>query len=88
MDFKFSGDWGEENKATATQWIKEKLTELQGEAPEDLFLEYILVMIGNGKSMEEISNELKDFVGEDEARYIYIESFWNLHSILFTSEKI
>ena len=68
MDFAYRGDWGDQNKAKTTAWIKEKLTEIQGDAPEDLFIEYVLVMVGNGKTMSEISNELKDFVGEDESR--------------------
>lgn len=49
--------------------MRNKLTEMQGEPPEDLFLEYIVIMIGNGKKMSEISMELKDFFGEAEAQH-------------------
>lgn len=67
LDFSFQGEYTGIDKTKITSWIKDKLTALQGEEPEDLFLEYVNVMIFNKKTMNEISNELKDFVGEDEA---------------------
>lgn len=68
MNFSYKGDWNENYKRAATGWIREQLTILQSEPPEDLFLDYIIVMIGNEKSMTEIAHELKDFFGEDESR--------------------
>ncbi len=68
MNYIFAGNWNEEVKGTICSWIKEKLTKMMPEPPEDLFLEYILIMIGNGKNMDEISHELRDFFGDEEAK--------------------
>ena len=70
MEYSFAGEWNEKNKLASAKWIREKLTEIQGTAPEDLFLEYINTMIGNKKTMQEIAKELADFFGEEESRYI------------------
>ena len=68
LNYSFTGDWNGETKESVGKWVKEKLTVIQdGEAPEDLFLEYIIVMIGNGKRMQELSHELQDFIGEESA---------------------
>jgi hypothetical protein len=63
----FTGEWDDVAKSTISTWIVNKLTDLQGEAPEDLFVDYVIVMIGNGKGRTEISDELKEFLGEEEA---------------------
>ena len=68
LNYSFTGDWDGATKESVGKWVKEKLTVVQdGEAPEDLFLEYIIVMIGNGKKMQELSHELQDFIGEKSA---------------------
>lgn len=67
MDYKFDGSL-DECKPLINKWTRDKLLEMQGEAPEDLFIDYIVVMIGNKKSMQELTDELKDFFGEEEAR--------------------
>ena len=66
--YSFTGEWNSATKDAVGKWVKQKLTVVQdGEAPEDLFLEYIIVMIGNGKRMQELSHELQDFIGEKKA---------------------
>ena len=68
LNYSFTGDWTGSTKESVSKWVKQKLTIVQdGEAPEDLFLEYIIVMIGNGKRMQELSHELQDFIGEKSA---------------------
>ena len=68
LNYSFTGEWNAATKIVVGNWVKQKLTVVQdGEAPEDLFLEYIIVMIGNGKRMQELSHELQDFIGEDKA---------------------
>lgn len=68
LNYSFTGDWDAATKESVGKWVKEKLTVVQdGEPPEDLFLEYIIVMIGNGKKMQELSHELQDFIGEKSA---------------------
>ena len=68
LNYSFLGEWSTSTKDLVGKWVKQKLTLVQdGEAPEDLFLEYIIVMIGNGKKMQELSHELQDFIGEQKA---------------------
>ena len=68
LNYSFLGEWSASTKDLVGKWVKQKLTLVQdGEAPEDLFLEYIIVMIGNGKKMQELSHELQDFIGEQKA---------------------
>jgi hypothetical protein len=68
LNYSFLGEWSSSTKDLVGKWVKQKLTLVQdGEAPEDLFLEYIIVMIGNGKKMQELSHELQDFIGEQKA---------------------
>jgi hypothetical protein len=68
LNYSFLGEWSAPTKDLVGKWVKQKLTLVQdGEAPEDLFLEYIIVMIGNGKKMQELSHELQDFIGEQKA---------------------
>lgn len=68
LNYSFLGEWSVSTKDVVGKWVKQKLTLVQdGEAPEDLFLEYIIVMIGNGKKMQELSHELQDFIGEQKA---------------------
>lgn len=68
LNYSFTGEWNAATKIIVGNWVKQKLTVVQdGEAPEDLFLEYIIVMIGNGKRMQELSHELQDFIGEEKA---------------------
>ena len=68
LNYSFTGEWNGATKDSVGKWVKQKLTVVQdGEAPEDLFLEYIIVMIGNGKRMQELSHELQDFIGEKKA---------------------
>jgi hypothetical protein len=52
LDFSFLGDYTGSDKTKIPLWIRDKLTTLQGEEPEDLFLEYVNVMIFNKKNNE------------------------------------
>ena len=85
MEYSFTGEWNEKNKLSSAKWIREKLTEIQGVAPEDLFLEYINTMIGNKKTMQEIAKELADFFGEEESRLIVLCYACMLKLILYGS---
>ena len=63
--YVFDAPFGETLKSTIGQWIKAELTKLQGDEPEDLFLEYILMMIEHKKTMGEIGKELAELIGEE-----------------------
>lgn len=63
MDFFNDRDLTEDEKEDLSKWMKEKLTEAMGEC-DDVFLQYMMVMVQNGKTMQEISTDLEAFVGE------------------------
>lgn len=65
FSYAFQGDWAVA-EATVTAAVKEMLRGIQGEEPDTLLLEYVLVMVGNKKTIEEISKELNDFLSENE----------------------
>jgi hypothetical protein len=71
LSYAFTGTWNNSIKDLVREWVKVKLTVVQDDgtvdAPEDLFLEYIIVMISNGKQMQELSQQLRDFIGEENA---------------------
>lgn len=63
--YAFQGDWTTA-EAAVTGAVKDMLLGIQGEEPDSLLLEYVLVMVGNKKTIEEISKELNDFLSEKE----------------------
>mmetsp|Transcript_17958 Transcript_17958/g.17279 ORF Transcript_17958/g.17279 Transcript_17958/m.17279 type:complete len:549 (-) Transcript_17958:1375-3021(-) len=71
LSYAFTETWTNSIKDLVREWVKVKLTVVQDDgtvdAPEDLFLEYIIVMISNGKQMQELSQQLRDFIGEKNA---------------------
>lgn len=63
MDYFYSKPFTDVQKRDVTNFIKSKLTEITGDCDE-VFLEYVMVMISNGKTMAQISSELVAFVGD------------------------
>jgi hypothetical protein len=63
MDYQNDRDLTEQEKSHISSWLKESLLEYTDEC-DDVFLEYVLVMVLNGKSMSEISSDLEAFIGE------------------------
>jgi hypothetical protein len=63
MDYSNGRDLTENEKSQISSWLKEALLEYMDEC-DDVFLEYVMVMILNGKSMSEISADLEAFIGE------------------------
>jgi len=66
MDSFLSKSLFDSNKDVVNEWIKEILLKNTGESDE-MLLEYIIVMISNGKSSEEIGVDLDALVGESSA---------------------
>ncbi len=63
MNFSNTKPLGDLQKDSIKLYVKNSLIEIMGEC-DDVVLEYVMVMIINGKTMEQISNELETFVGE------------------------
>lgn len=63
MEAVLSKSLFDSNKDTVKEWIKAILLEHTGEVDE-MLLEYIVVMISNGKSAHEIAVDLDALVGD------------------------
>lgn len=63
MDYHIERDLNENEKLSISNWLKNSLLEYMDEC-DDVFLEYVMVMILNGKTMSEISTDLEAFIGE------------------------
>ena len=63
MEYSFKYSFTATQRNELTEWVREKLTEMTGDC-DDVFLEYVMVMVANGKMMGQISEELVAFVGE------------------------
>lgn len=63
MDYSIQRDLNEQEKLYISNWLKNSLLEYMDEC-DDVFLEYVVVMILNGKTMLEISTDLEAFIGQ------------------------
>lgn len=63
-DFQFPPGLFELHKSSIVEWLREQLKTCLDE-DDEVFLEYITVMISNGKAMGEIKVELLAFLGEE-----------------------
>ncbi|CAI5729955.1 unnamed protein product [Peronospora destructor] len=54
-------DWKQE----ITLKTREKLNEMLGVEVDNVMAEYVIVMVGNKKNMEQIAHDLVDFIGEE-----------------------
>ena len=50
MEYFFPFHFGTEQRAPITQWVKDRLTKINGDC-DDVFLEYVMVMVANGKTV-------------------------------------
>ena len=66
MEYSVQNSLSEESKTEISAWIKDALDEISVEN-DDVFIQYILVMISSGKTMREISVELEAFLGNPES---------------------
>ncbi|KAL4150373.1 hypothetical protein PRNP1_009775 [Phytophthora ramorum] len=54
-------------KQQITIQTREKLTEMLGVEVDNVMAEYVIVMVGNKKNMEQIAHDLVDFIGQESA---------------------
>ena len=64
MDFFNRKELTDDEKANLTEWMKVQLTEAMGDSCDAVFLEYVMVMVINGKTMAEIGADLEAFIGK------------------------
>ena len=63
MEYANTRELPDEDKDKINEWLSETLTKAMGES-DDVFVEHVMVMIVNGKTMEQISADLEAFIGE------------------------
>eukprot|EP00598_Pedospumella_elongata_P001343 CAMPEP_0184974650 /NCGR_PEP_ID=MMETSP1098-20130426/6084_1 /TAXON_ID=89044 /ORGANISM="Spumella elongata, Strain CCAP 955/1" /LENGTH=543 /DNA_ID=CAMNT_0027497263 /DNA_START=21 /DNA_END=1652 /DNA_ORIENTATION=+ len=69
LDYAHSLDWSESQVDAMKAWLSTTWMALEGDEPDQDFLEYIMVMIKTQKKMHELQAELKDLgVDEEKAR--------------------
>lgn len=66
LDYCLQGTFSEDDKSVVSNWIKKELDDMAVEN-DDVFVQYIMVMISSGKTMGEISGELEAFLGNPES---------------------
>lgn len=57
----------EENKEKISEWIKKRLLTLTGE-DDGMFVDYITIMLLNGKSMHDIEEDLEALIGQEKSQ--------------------
>ncbi|XP_058071867.1 nucleolin 1 [Magnolia sinica] len=62
----FSGD----GAARLRERVKEKLKEYMGDYTDDTLVEYVIVLLRNGRHKEEAERELNVFLGDDNASFV------------------
>ncbi|KAJ4898149.1 RNA binding (RRM/RBD/RNP motifs) family protein [Raphanus sativus] len=69
-DRKFNGDFSEEGVAKLKERVKVKLKEYMGDYTDDILVEYVIVLLKNGRRKEEAMNELKIFLADDSDSFV------------------
>lgn len=66
----FNGDFSEEGVVKLKERVKVKLKEYMGDYTDDILVEYVIVLLKNGRRREEAKNELKIFLSDDSDSFV------------------
>ncbi|CAH8362519.1 unnamed protein product [Eruca vesicaria subsp. sativa] len=69
-DRTFNGSFSEEGVAKLKERVKVKLKEYMGDYTDDILVEYVIVLLKNGRRKEEAKNELKIFLADDSDSFV------------------
>ncbi|CAH2053889.1 unnamed protein product [Thlaspi arvense] len=69
-DRTFNGDFSDEGVARLKERVKVKLKEYMGNYTDDTLVEYVIVLLRNGRRKEEAKNELKIFLADDSDSFV------------------
>ncbi|XP_019157353.1 PREDICTED: uncharacterized protein LOC109153909 [Ipomoea nil] len=69
-DRTFRADFSGEGVAQLREHVKEKLKEFMGDYTDDTLVEYVIVLLKNGRHKEEARNELDVFLGDDSDSFV------------------
>ena len=66
MDFSLQTSLSEDGKKEVGEWIKTTLESMAVDC-DDVFVQYVMVMVTGAKTMEEMASELEAIIGQPEA---------------------
>lgn len=66
----FRVTFGEEGAAKLGERLTEKLKEYMGEFVDDTLVKYVIVLLGNGRSKEEVKEDLDVFLGDNSDAFV------------------
>ncbi|KAG2317925.1 hypothetical protein Bca52824_021047 [Brassica carinata] len=66
----YNGDFSEEGVVKLKERVKVKLKEYMGDYTDDILVEYVIVLLKNGRRKEEAKNELKIFLADDSDSFV------------------
>ncbi|KAF8081553.1 hypothetical protein N665_0879s0009 [Sinapis alba] len=69
-DRTFNGSFSEEGVVKLKERVKVKLKEYMGDYTDDILVEYVIVLLKNGRRKEEAKNELKIFLADDSDSFV------------------
>ncbi|XP_022733217.1 uncharacterized protein LOC111287174 isoform X2 [Durio zibethinus] len=69
-DFTFKVDFSGDGAAKLRDRIKDKLKEFMGDYTDDILVEYVIVLLKNGRRKDEARNELNVFLGDDSDSFV------------------
>ncbi|EOA30125.1 hypothetical protein CARUB_v10013234mg [Capsella rubella] len=69
-DRTFNGDFSDGGVAKLKEMVKIKLKEYMGDYTDDTLVEYVIVLLRNGRRKEEANNELMIFLGDDSDSFV------------------
>ncbi|KAJ6670897.1 ZINC FINGER CCCH DOMAIN-CONTAINING PROTEIN 14 [Salix viminalis] len=70
MDKKIRVNFSGDGAALLRDRISEKLKEFMGDYTDDVLVEYVIVLLRNGRDKEEARNELNVFLGDDSDSFV------------------
>ncbi|XP_059651834.1 nucleolin 1 [Cornus florida] len=74
-DRTFKVNFSSDGAARLRDCVKEKLKEFMGDYTDDTLVEYVIVLLKNGRRKEEARNELNVFLGDD--NYSFVSWLWD-----------
>ena len=69
-DRAFKANFTADGAAKLKESVKEKLKEFMGEYTDDTLVEYVIVLLRNGRKKDEARNELNVFLGDDSDSFV------------------
>lgn len=87
-DRSFKVNFTDHGAAELRERVREKLKEYMGDYTDDTLVEYVIVLLRNGRRKEEAKNDLNVFLGEDTDAFVtWLWDHLSLHLDLYIPQK-